>query len=77
MEEELSATQKSLDTKEKLQQTFKDKMESLLNQKQELLDKLEEVEKKESEMAELVEQSKNSVNKKDNMYSKMLRMKEK
>ena len=41
------------------------------------LDKLENLEKKENELNNMVEQSKNSVNKKDSMYAKMLKMKEK
>ena len=40
------------------------------------LDKLEDSEKKETELNDIVEQNKNSVNKKDNIYAKMLKMKE-
>lgn len=75
-ETKLADTQEKLDAKEKMHTTYLSKIEILLEEKQELVEKVELYEKKESELNELVEQSKGNTSKKDKIYAKMLKMKE-
>lgn len=75
-EAKLADTQEKLDAKEKMHTTYLSKIEILLEEKQELVEKVELYEKKESELNELVEQSKGNTSKKDKIYAKMLKMKE-
>lgn len=77
LEKEIQTIKDHLDAKEKLHGSYQEKIQSLLSNKQELIDKLEEAEKREQELTEITEQSKNSVGKKDMIYAKMLKMKDK
>lgn len=77
LEKELEAIKNQLDAKEKLHNTYQEKIQSLLDSKEDLNDKLEEAEKREQELTEITEQSKNNVGKKDMIYAKMLKMKDK
>lgn len=76
LEANLEEITKSLDAKEKLQATYREKIESLLHDKQELLDKVEYSEKNREQLSELVEQNKGNTGKKDKIYAKMLKMKD-
>lgn len=77
LEKELEAIKNQLDAKEKLHNTYQEKIQSLLDSKEDLNDKLEEAEKREQELTEINEQFKNNVGKKDMIYAKMLKMKDK
>jgi chromosome segregation ATPase len=77
LEKELEAIKNQLDAKEKLHNTYQEKIQSLLDSKEDLNDKLEEAEKREQELTEITEQFKNNVGKKDMIYAKMLKMKDK
>jgi hypothetical protein len=68
--------QKSLETKEKLHSTYQTKIASLLNDKQELTDKLEEIKNKEIELTKTIELNQGNISKKDKIYAKMLKIKD-
>ena len=76
LEEELGQVKQALESKEKLHDTYQKKIESLLEEKQELIDKVEVSQKKEEELNDIVEQSKGNVSKKDKIYVKMLKLKD-
>ena len=77
LENENLSLKDDIEKKEKLHSTFQKKIETLLDEKQEYIDKIEVIEKKENELTEIVEQSNSKTDKKDKIYAKMLKNKEK
>lgn len=76
LNEELEQRRSQIESKDKLYDTYQKKITSLLEEKEDFLEKIEEGEKKEGELNDIVQQSKGDVSKKDLIYAKMLKMKE-